>query len=148
MPELPESQRDQLLNPELHESQRDPLLSLELPESQKDHMSSIQLDHSLLTAQKAPTKRKKSNYNEEIVEIMRANSNFRREKYEKKEYMNHDEVEMFYLGMAKIAKRLPKAKEAKLRMEICNKVSEAELAHLLEVETIQQPQVSKLFRKR
>ncbi|KAL4126667.1 hypothetical protein QTP88_010876 [Uroleucon formosanum] len=44
--------------------------------------------------------------------------------------------------MAKIAKRLPKAKEAKLRMEICNKVSEAELAHLLEVETIQQPQVS------
>ncbi|KAL4142501.1 hypothetical protein QTP88_004947 [Uroleucon formosanum] len=77
-----------------------------------------------------------------MVEIMRANSNFRREKYEKKAYMNHDEVEMFYLSMAKIAKRLPKAKEAKLRMEICNKVSEAELAHLLEVETIQQPQVS------
>lgn len=127
MPELPESQRDQLLSPDL-------------PESQKDQMSSIELDHSLLTAQKAPTKRKKSNYNEEMVEIMRANSNFRREKYEKKAYnMN---VEMFYLSMAKIAKRLPKAKEAKLRMEICNKVSEAELAHLLEVETVQQPQVS------
>jgi len=72
-----------------------------------------------------------------MVEIMRANSNFRREKYEKKD----DEVKMFYFSMAKIAKRLPKAKEAKLRMEICNKVSEAELAHLLEVETIQQPQV-------
>jgi len=56
--------------------------------------------------------------------------------------MNHDEVEMFYFSMAKIAKRLPKAKEVKLRMEICNKVSEAKLAHLLEVETIQQPKVS------
>jgi len=40
--------------------------------------------------------------------------------------------------MAKIAKRLPKAKEAKLRMEVCNKVSETELAHLLEVETCTQ----------
>jgi len=50
--------------PELPESQRDPLLSLELPESQIDQMSSIQLDHSLLTAQKAQKKRKKSNYNE------------------------------------------------------------------------------------
>lgn len=56
--------------------------------------------------------------------------------------MNHDEVEMFYLSMAKIAKRLPKSKEAKLRMEICNKVSEAKLGHLLEIETKQQPQVS------
>lgn len=41
--------------------------------------------------------------------------------------------------MAKIAKRLPKAKEAKLRMEICNKVSEAELAHLVEIETVNRP---------
>jgi len=102
-------------------------------------MSGIELDQ---TAQKAATKRKKTNYNEEMVEIIRANLNFRREKYEKKAYMNHDEVEMFYLSMSKIAKRLPKAKEARLRTEICNKVSEAELAHLLEVETIQQPQVS------
>ncbi|KAL4126668.1 hypothetical protein QTP88_010877 [Uroleucon formosanum] len=46
MPELPESQRDQLLSPEL-------------PESQKDQMSSIELDHSLLTAQKAPNEKKK-----------------------------------------------------------------------------------------
>lgn len=40
--------------------------------------------------------------------------------------------------MAKIANRLPMAKEAKLRMEICNKVSETELAHILEVETVNQ----------
>lgn len=79
-----------------------------------------------------------------MVEIMKSNAAFRREKYEKRAYnMNHDEVELFYLSMAKIAKRLPKAKEAKLRMEICNRVSQAELDHLLEVETIQQqPQES------
>uniref|UniRef100_A0A2S2PUB2 BESS domain-containing protein n=1 Tax=Schizaphis graminum TaxID=13262 RepID=A0A2S2PUB2_SCHGA len=77
-----------------------------------------------------------------MVEIMRSNAAFRREKYEKTAYnnMNHDEVELFYLSMAKIAKRLPKAKEAKLRMEICNRVSQAELDHLLEVETMQQQQ--------
>jgi|UniRef100_A0A2S2PZS5 hypothetical protein len=77
-----------------------------------------------------------------MIEIMRSNSIFRRKKYEKKAHMNYDEVEVFYLSMAKIAKRLPKAKEAKLHMEVCNKVSQAELAHLLEVESIQQPQVS------
>lgn len=72
-----------------------------------------------------------------MVDIMRANAILRREKYEKRAYVNYDEVELFYLSMAKIAKRLPKAKEAKLRMEVCNKVSEAELAHLLEVESRQ-----------
>jgi len=123
-------------------SDRENDTSYSLPESQDESPADNELNYGLLTAQKAPIKRKKFNYNEEMVEIMRSNAIFRREKYEKKAY-NHDEVELFYLSMAKIARRLPKAKEAKLRMEVCNKVSEAELAHLSEVETIKQlPQES------
>lgn len=82
-------------------------------------------------------KRKKSDYTGDLVQIMRENASMRKERYEKKLSTSHDDVEMFYLSMAKIAKRLPKSKEAKLRMEVCNKVSEAELAHLSEVETSQ-----------
>ncbi|CAI6356239.1 unnamed protein product [Macrosiphum euphorbiae] len=81
-------------------------------------------------------KRKKSDHAGEMVNIMRENAAIRKERYEKKKSSGHDDVELFYLSMAKIAKRLPKEKEAKLRMEICNKVSETELAHLLEVETV------------
>lgn len=118
--------------------------SCSLPESQEDQPTNYELNHSLLTTQKGPIKRKKSNYNEEMVEIMRPNATFRREKYEEKAYMKKfessdlNQVELFYLSMAKIAMCLPKAKEAKLRMEVCNKVSEAELAHLSEIETIRQ----------
>lgn len=68
---------------------------------------------------------------------MRENATMRKDRYEKKLLTRHDDVEMFYLSMAKIARSLPKSKEAKLRMEVCNKVSEAELAHLSEVETLQ-----------
>lgn len=50
----------------------------------------------------------------------------------------HGDVEIFYLSMAKVEKRLPKAEGAELRMEVCNKVSEAELAYLLEIETVNQ----------
>jgi hypothetical protein len=103
-----------------------------LPETQEDQPANYELNDD--TAQKGSMKRKKSNCNEEMVEIMRSNATFKREKYEKNNY-NMNQVELFYLSMAKIAMSLPKAKEAKLRMEVCNKVSEAELAHLLEVET-------------
>lgn len=116
-----------------------------LPETQEDQPADNEQNYGLLNTQKVsqhsmtqvPIKRKKSNFNEEIVEIMRSNATFRKEKYEKKAYMNHDEVELFYLSMAKIAKRLPNASEAKLRMEVCNLASRAELAHLSEVNTIQ-----------
>jgi len=84
-------------------------------------------------------KRKKPNHAGELVDILRETASIRKERYEKKQFSGHDDVELFYLSMAKIAKRLPKAKEAKLRMEICNKVSEAELAHLVEIETATQP---------
>lgn len=53
-----------------------------------------------------------------MVQIMRENALMRRERYEKKLAIGNDEIEMFYMSMAKIAKRLPKSKEAKLRMEI------------------------------
>lgn len=92
-------------------------------------------DNSDLESKKETMKRKKTDHAEEMVEIMRENASTRKERYEKKQSSGHDDVELFYLSMAKIAKRLPKAKEAKLRMEVCNKVSETELAHLLEVET-------------
>lgn len=113
--------------------------SYNLPESQKDQLTDIELNHDIITTKKGPIKRKKTKNMEEISEIKRTNSTFTSsKKYENKAFMNHDEVELFYLSMAKIAKRLPKAKEAKLRMEVCNTVSEAELAYLLEVENMQQ----------
>lgn len=87
-------------------------------------------------------KRKKPDHAGELVDILRENASIRKERNEKKQFSGHDDVELFYLSMAKIAKRLPKAKEAKLRMEICNKVSEAELAHLVEIETATQPNTS------
>lgn len=90
-------------------------------------------------------KRKKSDYAGDLVQIMKENASMRRERYEKKLSASHDEVELFYISMAKIAKRLPKAKEAKLRMEVCNQVSEAELAYLLEVETQQQQNVKNVM---
>lgn len=39
--------------------------------------------------------------------------------------------------MLNIAKLLPKTKEAKLGIEVCNKIYEAELTYILEVEAIQ-----------
>jgi hypothetical protein len=37
---------------------------------------------------------------------------------------------MFYLSMAKIAKRLPSTNEAKIRTELCDIVSEAEMKQM------------------
>jgi len=104
-------------------------------ESQPDTINNSDLEKSFESKKEMAMKRKKSDHAGELVNIMRENAAIRKERYEKKQSSGHDDVELFYLSMAKIAKRLPKAKEAKLRMEVCNKVSETELAHLLEVET-------------
>lgn len=75
-----------------------------------------------------------------MIDISRETASLRKKRLEKKQFSGHDDVELFYLSMAKIAKRLPKAEEAKLRMEVCNNmVSESELDHLVEVETVNQP---------
>lgn len=99
-----------------------------------DTANNSDLEKSFESRKETSVKRKKIDHAGEMVNIMRENAAIRKEKYEKKQSSGHDDVELFYLSMAKIAKRLPKAKEAKLRMEICNKVSETQLAHLLEVE--------------
>lgn len=41
-----------------------------------------------------------------------------------------DEIEMFYISMAKIARRLPQIEEARLRQEVCALVSNAEITYL------------------
>jgi hypothetical protein len=66
-----------------------------------------------------------------IVEIMKANANFRKEKFEQKHAIpQFDETDMFYLSMAKIAKRLPSTDQARSRMEVCRMVSEAEIKQM------------------
>ncbi|XP_012280431.1 uncharacterized protein LOC105699754 [Orussus abietinus] len=42
----------------------------------------------------------------------------------------HDETEMFYISMARTVKRLPVMDQAKIRMELCRLVSEAEIRTL------------------
>lgn len=112
-------------------------------ESQSDALADpdMEINHNLIREKEFSIKKKKSDYAVDMVQIMRENSSMRKESYEKKLSAGHDDTELFYLSMAKIAKQLPRSKEAKLRMEVCNKVSEAELAYLAEVDTLKQQNV-------
>lgn len=97
-------------------------------------LDNLDLEKSFETKKEITMKRKNTYDAGEMVDILRENAYIREERYETKQSSGHDDVELFYLNMAKIAKRLPIEKQAKLRMEVCNMVSETELAHLLEVE--------------
>lgn len=77
--------------------------------------------------------RKNPNPAQEMVEIMKHNASMRMKRYETEknenqtESKNLDEVDMFYLSMAKTVKRLPQLEQAKIRMALCQLVSEAEI---------------------
>ncbi|XP_050316202.1 uncharacterized protein LOC126750595 [Anthonomus grandis grandis] len=74
------------------------------------------------------------NPTEEMVRIMKQNAEARNERRNKinsdSPSSNLDEVDMFYLSMAKTVKRLPQREQAYIRMEFCRMVSEAEIRNL------------------
>lgn len=74
-----------------------------------DTANNSDLEKSFESRKETPVKRKKIDHAGEMVNIMRENAAIRKEKYEKKQSSRHDDVELFYLCMAKIAKRLTKA---------------------------------------
>lgn len=81
------------------------------------------------------SKRKKIDPTIEMISILKDNTTCRTERREENKVLEithnqMDDVEMFYMSMAKIAKRLPKIEEARLRQEVCRLVSDAEIKHL------------------
>lgn len=74
------------------------------------------------------TNRKSQNPAHEMVQIMKRNAAIREKRYDNKPPVKDlDEVDMFYLSMAKTVKRLSKLEQAKIRMTLCQLVSEAEI---------------------
>ncbi|XP_031333090.1 uncharacterized protein LOC116163316 [Photinus pyralis] len=72
--------------------------------------------------------RKHQNPAQEMVQIMKRNAEMRIKRHEND--IKHDEVDMFYLSMAKTVKRLPQLEQANIRMALCQLVSEAEIRGL------------------
>uniref|UniRef100_A0A6P7FTP1 Uncharacterized protein LOC114333893 n=1 Tax=Diabrotica virgifera virgifera TaxID=50390 RepID=A0A6P7FTP1_DIAVI len=62
----------------------------------------------------------------EMVQIMKKNAENYMKRYDN-DVNNLDEVDMFYLSMAKTVKKLPPLEQAKIRMTLCQLVSEAEI---------------------
>ncbi|KAL1509242.1 hypothetical protein ABEB36_004008 [Hypothenemus hampei] len=74
------------------------------------------------------TSRKSQNPAQKMVQIMKQNASMRMKRYENKpETKELDEVDMFYLSMTKTVKRLSHLEQAKIRMTLCQLVSEAEI---------------------
>jgi hypothetical protein len=99
-------------------------------ENTKDNLHWIQTNHNWASNFKK-TEKNNADSAKEIVGIMKANANFRREKFEQKHAVpQSDEREMFYLSMAKIVKRLPSTDQARIRMELCRIVVGAEIKQM------------------
>jgi hypothetical protein len=74
-----------------------------------EHEGQRALDKNQPTTGPVISRKRKNNDDsaKEIVEIMKANANFRKEKFEQKHAVpQFDETEMFYLSRAKIFKTL------------------------------------------
>jgi hypothetical protein len=98
-----------------------------------EHEGQPALDQKQPTIGPVISRKRKNNDDsaKEIVEIMKANANFRKEKFEQKHVVpQFDETEMFCWSMGKIAKRLPSIDQARIRMELCCMVSEAEVKQM------------------
>lgn len=68
---------------------------------------------------------------EEMFQILETNASMQKEKDLKKlDIPNLDSTEMFYLSMAKTVKKLPIIEQARIRMELCRLISEAEIRNL------------------
>lgn len=66
-----------------------------------------------------------------MFQILETNASIQKEKDLKKlDIPNLDSTEMFYLSMAKTVKKLPIIEQARIRMELCRLISEAEIRNL------------------
>ncbi len=113
------------LFPELLEDERNESVENETHESRRSESS----DSRSSSRNEPPKFRKRPNPAQEIVDIMKQNTAARQNRSTEMQKLPKelDEVEMFYLSMAKTVKRLPKIEQAKIRSKFCYIVSQAEI---------------------
>lgn len=112
----------------------------ETAESQEEHelsvnnsLSGSSFDSGL--KKQTPRRSQTSNPAQEMVKILKENAELRRSRYQKipksaEDQSTLDEIDMFYLSMAKTVKRLPPIEQATIRMKLCTMISEAEIRQM------------------
>lgn len=89
----------------------------------------------LVVKKQTPTRRQTSTSAEQLVNIMKENAELRRSRYKNvpkpEGYQSTlDEIDMFFLSMARTVKRLSPIDQANIRMNMCTMISEAEIRQM------------------
>ena len=99
-------------------------------EAAKDDQTSNISSASTTISDTFVPKKRKTTPAQEIISIMKNNAVMRADRAAQNKKPELDEVDMFYLSMAKTVKKLPQIDQAKIRMKLCQLVSEAEIRQL------------------